>query len=184
MTYTWNVGGTSTTTTAPSLTTAALNATTTYSVSVKNANNCVSTAATGTITVNPYGQEWQAPGVCGCAPGLQNCSGTCQIYCGTTWTSCSGFTQVTADAYENGTTMNWNTANAYCGGLGAGWRLPSRTELQCMCKNKTSLPGGSTINIYWSGSVHSQEGHFLIVFSDCSLGNYADHMRIYVKCVK
>jgi uncharacterized protein (TIGR02145 family) len=53
MTYTWNIGGTPSTTTANSKTSQALDATTTYTVQLRNSNGCVGTvSAPATITVN------------------------------------------------------------------------------------------------------------------------------------
>jgi hypothetical protein len=53
MTYTWIVGGAAAvTTTTGSYTPATLTASTTYSVTLKYANNCTTPAATGTITVD------------------------------------------------------------------------------------------------------------------------------------
>jgi hypothetical protein len=52
MTYTWNVGGTSSTTTANSATSQALTANTTYTVQIRNSNGCVgAVSAPATITV-------------------------------------------------------------------------------------------------------------------------------------
>jgi uncharacterized protein (TIGR02145 family) len=54
MTYTWNIGGTGSTTTGATKTTSALTATTTYTVQARNAAGCTSTVSnTGTITVRP-----------------------------------------------------------------------------------------------------------------------------------
>jgi uncharacterized protein (TIGR02145 family) len=53
MTYTWTIDGTSYTTTANSYATGSIPASDTYSVKVKNANNCESNTASGTITVHP-----------------------------------------------------------------------------------------------------------------------------------
>jgi hypothetical protein len=52
MTYTWKIGTATTTTTAPSATSASLTAATTYNVTVTNANGCASTVSnTGNIPV-------------------------------------------------------------------------------------------------------------------------------------
>jgi uncharacterized protein (TIGR02145 family) len=54
MTYTWNIGGVSSTTTAPNKATGNIAATTTYTVTARNANGCTSAvSAVGTITVRP-----------------------------------------------------------------------------------------------------------------------------------
>jgi hypothetical protein len=53
MTYTWNVGGTSSTTSVNSKTSQTLTANTTYTVRVTNSNGCEGNASPVTITVNP-----------------------------------------------------------------------------------------------------------------------------------
>jgi hypothetical protein len=54
MTYTWNIGGTSSTTSVNSKTSQTLNATTTYTVQMKNSNGCISIVSVpASITVNP-----------------------------------------------------------------------------------------------------------------------------------
>jgi uncharacterized protein (TIGR02145 family) len=55
MTYTWNIGGTSSTTSDNSKTTEVLTTTTTYTVQLRNANGCVgNVSAPATITVNSH----------------------------------------------------------------------------------------------------------------------------------
>jgi hypothetical protein len=51
MTYTWNIGGTPYTNQTNSYTTGSLSASTTYSVKVKNANNCESNTVNGSISI-------------------------------------------------------------------------------------------------------------------------------------
>jgi hypothetical protein len=79
MTYTWNIGGTTYTNQTNSYTTGSLSSNTTYSVKVKNANNCESNTVNGSITVNYPGTDGQAKHAnCGCATGTTDCSGTCR----------------------------------------------------------------------------------------------------------
>jgi hypothetical protein len=76
MTYTWDIGGSQDTNQTNSYTTASLSAGTTYSVTATNANNCESSPATGTITVNYPGTDGELA-ACGCAEGTYDCNGTC-----------------------------------------------------------------------------------------------------------
>jgi hypothetical protein len=82
MTYTWNIGGTTYTNQSNSYTTGSLSASTTYSVKVKNTNNCESNTVNGTITVNNPGTVGSAPHAsCGCVQGTVNCRGICAVSC-------------------------------------------------------------------------------------------------------
>jgi Protein of unknown function (DUF1566) len=47
--------------------------------------------------------------------------------------------------------MNWLDAKKACEGLGEGWRLPTKDELNSMYINKNTIGGFST-NSYWSSS--------------------------------
>ncbi len=49
-------------------------------------------------------------------------------------------------------TMNWNDANSACEGLGNGWRLPTKDELNLMYLNKDKI-GGFADDLYWSSTV-------------------------------
>ena len=86
MTYTWDIGGTNYTTTANSYTIASLASSTTYTVKVKNANNCESNTASGNITVNYPGTAGQSSSPCGCATGTIVCGNVCATACN----SCDG----------------------------------------------------------------------------------------------
>jgi hypothetical protein len=78
MTYTWTIGGTPYTNLTNSYTTASLSTSRAYTVKVKNANNCESNSASGSITVNYPGTNGQpAHATCGCATGTTNCNGAC-----------------------------------------------------------------------------------------------------------
>ena len=175
MTYSWNIGGSTSTTTGNTKTTQTLNANTAFTVTVTNANGCTSAQKTGTTSITNPSASGQTANACGCASGLTNCSGTCLSSCCTncaSWTTCSGFTQISSVSYENGTKMTWSAANTYCQNKGTGWRLPSRTEWHCMCHNKTSLPGGYiTESKYWTGTV-SNTTYEKYTLSVCGWGPY------------
>jgi len=47
--------------------------------------------------------------------------------------------------------MNWYDAKIYCKKLGAGWRLPTKDELNMLYENKEEI-GGFASNYYWSST--------------------------------
>jgi hypothetical protein len=187
MIYSWTVGSTPHTTTDPILTTQPLNANTAFMVTVTNANGCTGAQKTGTISITSPATSGKTANACGCASGLTNCSGTCASCCNcTSWNYCSGFTQISSVQYEingNNTTMNWSTANTYCQNKGTGWHLPTATELDCICTNKNSLPGGYSSS-YWSVTHHNGDYYHSVRFSDCFRGVRARSVAQHVKCVK
>jgi hypothetical protein len=70
MTYTWNVGGTSRTTTVNTFTSQPLTATTNYTVQLRNSNGCVGNVSSpATITVNPLPAATVTP-VSMCSGGM------------------------------------------------------------------------------------------------------------------
>jgi hypothetical protein len=80
MTYTWNIAGSLLSTTATTYS-KALSSTgsNTYSVSVKNSNECVSSVSSvKTITINTGATRDNATNTCGCAAGLTACNGYCR----------------------------------------------------------------------------------------------------------
>jgi hypothetical protein len=49
--------------------------------------------------------------------------------------------------------MNWDDAQKACAGLGKGWRLPTKGELNTVYQNKDKI-GGFVGNVYWSSTEH------------------------------
>jgi hypothetical protein len=103
------------------------------------------------------------------------------------WKSCgSGLTDISNNQSEGA--MHWSPADDLCRNKdgGSGWRLPSRDELECMCNNKESLPGGYVGDYYWSSSSGGSNIHKSVGFgSNCE--PYDDDDNAYhnhVKCVK
>jgi len=47
--------------------------------------------------------------------------------------------------------MNWYDAKIYCKKLGAGWRLPTKEELNMLYENKEEI-GGFANYYYWSST--------------------------------
>ena len=87
MTYTWVIGGSSCTTTASTTTLSNLMANTSYTVTVTNADGCVSAQHAGTISVISKSVAGVAPNDCGCADGTLLVGAVCQSV---PQTSCSG----------------------------------------------------------------------------------------------
>jgi hypothetical protein len=114
-----------------------------------------------------------------------NCTGTTSaaksvtIYAGCI-PRCTGFRlyQTTSSIDGPG---NWSTANSYCTSKGA--RLPTSTELQCMCSNRSNLPGGYVSNHYWSSNTNTSDTHITVHFGDCSKSNYRSTDSNYFRCV-
>jgi hypothetical protein len=113
------------------------NATSTYTVTARWANNC-ETSASVVVWISYVD----------CTP----------------WTTC-GFYSVTNAASEGN--MSVYDGIAYCASIGA--RLPTYSQLQCMCANKADLPGaGLYYDYYWTSSVDWQ---ILSVYSRIDSGN-------------
>ncbi len=97
------------------------------------------------------------------------------------WTNCSGFSAVSNVISEG--TMVWSAANTYC--QNKGMRLPTQTELSCMCSNKGSLPGGyNGGSNYWSSTSGGSSSHYCVDMYGCLVPNINDGYSRYVKCVK
>ena len=56
-------------------------------------------------------------------------------------------------------TMNWVDAGKACSALGKGWRLPTKTELNLLYKNR-KRKGGFTDNYYWSSTEMENENKY------------------------
>jgi hypothetical protein len=76
--------------------------------------------------------------------------------------------------------ITWDVANTTCAQLGA--RLPSRSELQCLCNS------GSTLNtlsrIYWTSEPHSTDHLYLVSSEDCSVSYAHKGLFFRARCVK
>ena len=235
MTYTWVVGGgAEQTTTTGSLSHSAALGSTTYSVTVTNANGCTSAAKTGTITVYTAVATATISGnssnscpstsvsLSASATGATsftwykngspvqtstssaytvtssgsytvqgknaNCTGTTSSSKVVTISGCGSVPGCTnLNLYQTTSssdgTGNWSTANSYCTSRGA--RLPTRTELECMCSNKANLPGGYVSTFYWSSTQNSGSGYYVVYFasSDCYTDYVSSSYSHYFRCV-
>jgi nitrous oxide reductase accessory protein NosL len=81
--------------------------------------------------------------------------------------------------------MNWNDAKKACEGLGNGWRLPTKDELNLMYKNRKKI-GGFALSTYWSSTEvgYNNDGAWIQDFVD-GLEDLAgkDHLY-YVRSVR
>jgi hypothetical protein len=135
-------------------------------------------SATGT-----FGYTVRATGITGGCTATS--SGTITVtactYCAI-FTACS-FTMITNENPE----VLASAHDYFCGDTyGSGWRLPTMIELECMCDNKNSLPGGYETSIYASsekGVPYTYSYARVVNFSDCSKPSPGFY-SYYVKCVK
>jgi hypothetical protein len=126
-----------------------------YAVSTSTAG-CVSSSASVTVTMTP------------------NCAN---------WTTCSGFTQVSNVSYE--ASLAHAAAATFCQNKGTGWRLPTLSELQCLCSNKATLPGGYNVYRYWSSTLYTGVMYYAVKFDACRIENNNSPLNAHeVKCVK
>ncbi len=85
--------------------------------------------------------------------------------------------------------LNWDDANAWCQSLGAGWRLPTRTELYTIEENDkvnpcSSLPGMMASD-YWLSDLAILGGTaWLVNFSSGILRNSDKSYDHYVRAVR
>jgi hypothetical protein len=109
MTYTWNIGGTQSTSTAASITSQNLAATTTYTVTARNANGCTSAVSNkGTITVrNNFN-----PGTIA-TTGQAICSGAAVNTIGNSIAASGGDNSISYQWYRNGSVITGATATTY-----------------------------------------------------------------------
>ena len=100
------------------------------------------------------------------------------------WTTCDGFTEISDNVVEPGGTKSLSDAGTLCQKKGDGWRLPTLTELTCICKNKCSLPGGPSNYGFWSQTNDTGSYYFAVAFGNCVATPYLQGTTRYVKCVK
>ena len=69
---------------------------------------------------------------------------------------------------ESDTNLTWNNAKQWCSNLGSGWRLPTKDELLKVHSLKSTL--NITCSGYWTSTSTSNDGKYIIVWSDGSWG--------------
>ena len=78
---------------------------------------------------------------------------------------------------------NWEQAKQYCSGLGSGWYLPSKDELNQLYQHKTEI-GGFSAEFYWSSTESSSNNAWAQYFYN---GNQVSSHKSYanrVRCVR
>jgi hypothetical protein len=159
-------------------TTTSLSSSRTFYTQARTTAGCLSTgrtAVTATVT-QPSGAN-TAKNACGCASGLNDCNGTCLDVC---WKIC-GASEIFLPA---GGTRDWSKAISDCSALGTGWRLPTRSELKCLCSYKSSLPVSYSNYGYWSISELEKYVYFIDFASNCSEITTTKTQLKYISCIK
>jgi hypothetical protein len=92
---------------------------------------------------------------------------------------------VPADSYT------WSDATTYCAGLGAGWRLPSLTEMQTIVDDTTLHPAinptafpNTESTYFWTSSAYGTGGAWYVSFSSGSTGVNDATLTFSVRCVR
>ncbi len=73
--------------------------------------------------------------------------------------------------------LNWADAKKACASLGAGWRLPTKNELNTMYMNKDSIGGFSYIGYgtgfyYWSSTLSGPKNVWIQDFANGSQADF------------
>jgi hypothetical protein len=162
----------------------------TYYAVTTSDEGCESGTMSVSVTIATQPGAEGEPATCGCAPGLNDCSGTCKVSC-TAFTLCTGITEVSDNA-SDGITYGNDQASLMCRNkYGTDWRAPNSNELSCLCENKSSIPGGFLEGErYWSATrgYVTSSWYWFIMEPDCEVGggwegnNYVNSYN--VKCVK
>jgi hypothetical protein len=236
MTYTWVVGGgAAQATTIGSLPLSSVaEGSTTYSVTVTNANGCTSAAKSGTITVHTAVATASISGNSSntCPASTVSLSASASGATSFTWyrngtqvqtgassaytvTSSGSYTVQGKNAICTGTTSSnhvvtingcgdvegctglqlyhttsaydgagtWSTANTFCTSRRA--RLPTRTELECMCTNRGNLPSGYQRGYYYWSSTADGSSYYVVLFGSslCDTDYASAGSSIYFRCV-
>ena len=81
--------------------------------------------------------------------------------------------------------MNWDDAMKACEGLGNGWRLPSKEELNAMYEQLHKQGKGNFKNEwYWSSSQNDSGGAWVVYFDPGNVGNYGKGLNYQVRAVR
>ncbi len=77
----------------------------------------------------------------------------------------------------------WNDAKKACTGLGNGWRLPTKDELNLLYINKDKI-GGFDGNYYWSSTDGGFNDAWEQSFGSGTQGNFRKTLDLYVRAVR
>jgi hypothetical protein len=94
--------------------------------------------------------------------------------------SCSGFTMISS---TSNTGRSWNATSAYCSSLEGGWRVPSLSGLQCICENKSAIPGLLSTG-YWSNYGLTLVYAAALDMATCAPGEAQMSAELRVLCVR
>jgi hypothetical protein len=85
--------------------------------------------------------------------------------------------------------MEWDEAKKSCQALGSGWRLPTKTELRILYKNRYKI-GGFRNTFYWSssetytpGSSFSRDAWYIVIDNGQYLNGTKDNLN-HARAVK
>ena len=111
-----------------------------------------------------------------CCNGLFNINGVCRDY------PCAGIRVAAADFPDR---YKWKKAMEACP---AGWRLPTRSELECLCKNYKAT-GLKDYTIYWSSTEYDKSNAYYYYltsyyFSESNSSKTEKTDKLRVRCVK
>jgi len=79
--------------------------------------------------------------------------------------------------------MKWDDAKSACRSLGKGWRLPTKTELNILYKNKDKI-GSFENDGYWSSTLYANSNAWFQVFDSGSRNYNRKSIWFYVRAVK
>ena len=79
--------------------------------------------------------------------------------------------------------MNWYDAKIYCKKLGAGWRLPTKDELNMFYENKEEI-GGFANYYYWSSTENDNLNAWTQYFFNGNQLNFNKDYYFYVRAVR
>ena len=87
------------------------------------------------------------------------------------------------EVFRDAGEMTWQEAKQYCSGLGSGWYLPSKAELNQLYVNKTEL-GGFSDGKYWSSTENVSGSAWEQNFVSGGQYTYGRSKAARVRCVR
>lgn len=87
------------------------------------------------------------------------------------------------EVFRDAGAMTWQEAKQYCSGLGSGWYLPSKAELNQLYVNKTEL-GGFSDGGYWSSTESNSSSAWDQGFDYGNQFSYTKSYASRVRCVR